>query len=173
MSSVSADEEAIALAQPNVRDFASAIRPSESSLRSHYVEICETTLGKKLKDSGNGDIFRYKNPEEYKNEYRRIKKIKGEDALNAEDRIVLNLYQDFLDSMPYNPNRWQYLLEKLARQKNLLMSIDSSGNRVVVQNDFILVVDAYSLYTCFKNEKFSLYQEQVNRPLCLSYTKPV
>lgn len=138
---------------------------SESSLRSHYVEICETTLGKKLKDSGNGDIFRYKNPEEYKNEYRRIKKIKGEDALNAEDRIVLDLYQDFLDSMPYNPNRWQYLLEKLARQKNLLMSIDSSGNRVVVQNDFILVVDAYSLYTCFKNEKFSLYQEQVKRML--------
>lgn len=138
---------------------------SESSLRSHYVEICETTLGKKLKDNGIGDIFRYKNPEEYKNEYRRIKKIKGEDALNDEDRIVLDLYQNFLDSMPYNPNRWQYLLEKLARQKNLLMSIDSSGNRVVVQNDFILVVDAYSLFTCFKNEKFSLYQEQVKRML--------
>ena len=135
--------------------------------KPHCVNVCESWLDEHLENNGIGNLFRYKDPAVFKTEYERIKKIDGFKSVNERDQsgrpiTALNHYQNFLNSVSHSVSPLQQRLENFAQKNNLLISVDTYGDRVIIQNACIIAVDEDNhLFTCIYNDKLDLFREKI------------
>ena len=62
-------------------------------------------------------------------------------------------------------NRLRKKLEEYAIANNLLVSVDSYGDRVVLQNGCVIDVSKNTLFTCIHNDRFDLFKTSINKAL--------
>lgn len=62
-------------------------------------------------------------------------------------------------------NRLRNKLEEYAAANHLLISVDGSGDRIVIHNDCVIDVSKNILFTCIHNDRFDLFKNSVKKAL--------